>query len=240
MKILFLFASVSILISGCAMGPVDEAKKQEINNVGVALLFEDTIPVVYMGTTIFNNKDNRVDISSWKLNEIILGEMESGLKSSGKTFKKLNFDTNKVKESLASGDTGYKRMLGTTDEEVNEYIFSTAVSQGASYLFVFHPIKSENHPQPKGFGLFCRSRFGSKGDWHAYALFHVALWDLKTKSKIFQTAFDPNDIGFESGKPCEEIKTTTVDKFAVLFKEQLQVLAKKSAQMTLKKSGLVK
>jgi hypothetical protein len=131
-------------------------------------------------------------------------------------------------------------MLGTTDEEVNEYLFSTALSQGANYLFVFHPIKSDNFPHPKGFGLFCRSAFGTKGDWQAYTLFHVALWDLKAKSKVYQTAFNPEDIGFKSGKACDDIKSTTPEKFVSAFKEQFQTLAKKSAQMTLNKSGLIK
>ena len=237
----FLFLIFSVALVGCATTPLNEAKKDSVNNVATAVLFDDTLPVAYVGTTIFNNADSKVNISSWNLNSIVTREIETGLKSIGKTYKPVSFDKQKIKTAIESGDTALNRFVGDPNKELNEYLFSSAVSQGAKYLFVFQPIKHDNFPHyPKGLGLFCRSAFGTKGDWEAYSLFHVALWDLTTKEKVYQTAFSPADTALKSGKPCDELKNTSPEKFATLFKGQFQEIAKKSADMTLKKSGLLR
>ena len=231
--------SLLLFCAGCATTPLNEAKRQEVNNVGAAVLFNEELPLAYVGTTIFNNEKNKVNIAGWNLNEIVSNEISSQFKSINKTYKKINFDKAKVNAAIQSGNTVMKQYLGTTEDELNNYLFETASNQGAEYLFIFKPIKSDNFPHPKGFGLFCGGAFGAKGDWQAYNLFHVALWDLKTKSKIYQTAFTPNELDYKSGKPCVEAKGSTPEKFALGFKDQFQQLAKKSAQMTIKSSGLI-
>ncbi len=239
MKNLTYLFSVFLICVGCATTPLNEAKRQEVNNVGAAILFNEELPISTIGTTIFNNEKSKVNIAAWNLNEITANEISNQFKSINKTYKKINFDKAKVKAAIESGNTLAKQYLGTTEDELNAYLFETASNQGAEYLFIFKPIKSDNFPHPKGFGLFCRNPFGMKGDWQAYNLFHVALWDLKTKSKVYQTAFNPEELDYKSGKPCMEAKGSTPEKFALSFKDQFQQLAKKSAQVTIKSSGLI-
>ncbi len=236
----YFFVVIIFLLAGCATTPLDETKKRNVNHVASAILFDEELPVVYVGTTIFNNTDSKVDTKSWGLNKIMENEIESGIKSIGKTYKHIKLDRQKIQAAIESGDTPLKRFAGDPNKEVNEYLFTSALNQGAKYLFIFRPSKSDNFPHyPKGMGLFCRSAFGTKGDWEAYSLFHVALWDLSTREKVYQTGFSPADTAIKSGKPCEELSKYSPDKFAMLFQDQFQELARQSAKMTLKKSGLL-
>ncbi len=233
------FLTATLFLFGCSTAPLTKDQKSNVNNVATAVLFDDSLPVAYIGTTIFNNNESKVNIAGWNLNGIVTQEINEGLKSIKKTLKPVAFNKQKIKSAMETGDTAMNRFLGDPDKNLNEYLLSTALNQGAKYLFVFLPIAHGNfHLYPKGFGLYCRTAFGIKGDWEAYSLFHVALWDLTTKKKVFQTAIAPNETAFKSDKSCEEIEKTTPEKFAALFKKQFQDIAKKSADLTLKQSGL--
>ncbi len=235
----FLLLTVSVGLTGCAT-PLTGAQKDNVNNVAAIAVYNDTLSVAYIGTTVFSNTLTKVDVSSWGLDSIVDQAMKAGLESVGKTYKPVPFDRQKISAAIESGNTALNRLAGTQYDALNDYLFSTAASHGAQYLFVFLPVRLSRLPEPpEGLGLYCRSFMGLKGDWEGTSVFSINLWDLTTKENIYSELIRPRDTIFSGGKPCDALDSTTPEKFAALFMENFRAISQDSATLALKNSGLL-
>lgn len=235
---LSLFLILSFLV-GCATGPLKKDQADAVNNVAAISLFPDTLPVKYLGTTIFNNDHNYPNVSSWNLNQVLRLTIENKLQSVKKSYKKLAVDRSKINKLITEGNTFGNRLAGDEDKLINEYLFSQAEQAGAKYLFIFKPISHDNYGGfSPGIALYCRSAFGIEGEWQGYVLARVSLWDLTEKKIIFQNAITPHDLNFMTKQDCAELKKTTPKEFATSHKEKIIELAKKTAIFAVEKSGL--
>lgn len=235
----FFLLAVSVGLTGCAT-PLTGAQKDNVNNVAAIAVYNNTLSVAYIGTTVFSNTLTKVDVSSWGLDSVVDQAMTAGLQSVGKTYKPIPFDRQKMSAAIESGNTALNRLAGTQYDALNDYLFSTAASHGAQYLFVLLPVRLSHLPEPpEGLGLFCRSFMGLKGDWEGASVFSINLWNLTTKEIIYSELIKPRDTIFSGGRPCAELDSTTPEKFAALFMENFRAISKESATLALRNSGLL-
>lgn len=238
--VLELFA-VLVIATGCASMPLPPEKRAAVNDVAIAALMPDTMPVKYIGTTIFNNKYDYAKVSSWKLNEEISSAIKAGLEAANKNVVPVDFDLKKAAAEFDRGNTVGARFAGDPDKHLNNYIFETAASKGAKYVFIIQPLRTaDNFPHHgPGIGMFCQSTMLISGEWTGYALVHAALWDVTKKERVFATYFAPNELNFMTGKKCDEKGTKTPDQFAAEYRKELISIAKTVGEKTMEVSGLL-
>ena len=156
----------------------------------------------------------------------------------GRTYKEITFDRRKVREALKLGDTTKNRLLNQQENEMNEYLLTTAKAKGAKFLWIVRPASHPYYPEQTGYGLFCRAPAGHVGEWHSYLSFHAALWDVNEQKKIYQGAVNPEIMKTLSGKVCSESKKYNPRTFAEQFKSSIFKMLQQSAGLLNEWSGL--
>ncbi|WP_413569514.1 hypothetical protein ACLWBD_03315 [Bdellovibrio sp. HCB117] len=238
MKLVILCCASALLFS-CTTTPKPETRLQKLNDVGVVALFDETLPVKYVGTNKNANKEMSANISSWSLNQSVAAEIQNGLKDKNKKVFELNVDPVVIKTGKETGAQLKDIYLGNRYQALQEYLGTEAEKQGAKYLFVVHPTSLESYTNYRaGFGFFCQSTANIKGDLQGYTLVRAQLWNVKTKELEASVNITPEDLSFNTGKTCAEALKLGPDKVATLYKEQMLELAKKSADLVLIRTGL--
>lgn len=233
------FFSVLVLVASCTTNPLSEAQKADINDIAFASFLEDEMPVTLLGPTVFKNENYKVNLRGWKVNQTLKEAMVAEIKKMKKNFKEVKFDDATTQAASRRGNTTRNRILNKQQDERNRYLMSTALAQGAKYLWIIQPSSHPYYPEHMGLGLFCRASLGSDGDWQAYLLFHASLWDLRANKKIFQQAINPEVMSKLTGRHCDELKKGKLPKFAESFKADLLELLRKTPHHLAKASGLV-
>ena len=96
----FLLSITTLFFMGCSLAPLNDAEKKQIDQVGAAIILDDVLKLSYVGTTVFDNENAALNVSSWNLNSVIAQEFSTELKSVGKTYKSLSFDKQKIKAAI--------------------------------------------------------------------------------------------------------------------------------------------
>jgi hypothetical protein len=228
-----------LLLAGCAAAPLAPEEKAKFDHYAVVSLLGDKLPVQFVGTTIFQNKDGGMEIPGWKIDQRVQKDFQAALPS--KKMMPIAIDRTVVEELRAAGDTTAKRLLGQLDKEWTDYVFSQAKKAGVRYLFIANRITGhENFPlYPPGFGLFCRSSFVAAGDMHAYLLLGFALWRVEDRKLVFSYWENPADSMELTGKPCAEFSKMDPKKIAAIGKPMIERLLDRAVQRALIKSTLV-
>jgi hypothetical protein len=237
MKRIALVATLGLLCVRCTTLPLSGDQKNAVNDVAIVTVYDGAIAIRAEGSNIFKSDNAVAYVTDWKLDDIIFHEAESRLISVGKKSIAVKFDQAKIKALTEHGDTTANYFLGSKMDERNDYLFTTALNQGAHYLLIFSPVHPEKFKAMHGFGLICHGGFGRDGDWEPLVYLHVALWDLNSKQKIFQNAYY---LLSKSGRPCDDAKDLVPEKFASSFKDQFQAMTKDEVSILLDKSGLTK
>lgn len=237
LKILASLVLVTFLGS-CANAPLTEAEKAEVDNIAVVSFFGDQMPMTFLGTTVFQNEKTDIDVTPWKLRQVFKDAMIKETKKHGKRYTEVTFDRKIVADALKQGNTPTNRLLNKQENEMNEYLLSTALAKGAKFLWIIRPSAHPYYPEQTGYGLFCRAPVTSAGEWHSYLSFHAALWDTTKGIKVYQGAINPEMMKTLSGKVCRESKKFSSKKFAEQFRPSLVKMLQDSAGLLNQWSGL--
>jgi hypothetical protein len=234
--ILFLF----IAITNCAHQTLKPEEKSKIKELGIIQLFDDTLPVSYVGTTIFNNKANSANISAWDLPNLIQEDIKKNLSSVGIKVKSVKIDADAIKAANEKDNTITNKTFGTPGKYVDAYLSQAAKDQNVDYLLVLKPLHGhDNFPGfAGGFAMHCRSAFGAQGEWKAYSMYSVSIWNTITKKRVFGTAYTPNDTGVDIGKKCDEADKN-ISSFVNKQKSVFANIAKDVATAPLKQAGFL-
>ncbi len=232
-----LIALASLFACGCASTSFDKNKMASINDIGVLAIFDDQLPISYIGTTVLSNKDFSADVSKWSINQTLVSSARAELGQMNKKTFSIALDMQKVQQAKSQAKSLKDIYLGNRYQELQQYVLSEAEKQGAQYVFVMHPMSHENFPQYKpGFGLFCRAPLTAKGDLEVYSLIRAEIWNVKTKEVEARALITPADAVFKTGKTCEEAQQMAPEKLAALYKEQVMAVVKRSVDIILSKT----
>ena len=234
----FKILAILAVLTSCATAPLSESQIAEIDDIAFASFLEDEMPVTLLGSTVFNNEKYDVNLKGWNVNQTLKDAMIREIKKMGKTYKDVRFNDATTEAASRRGNTTRNRILNKQQDERNSYLMSSALGQGAKYLWIIQPSSHPYYPEHMGLGMFCRAPMGSAGDWQSYLLFHASLWDLKSNKKVFQHAINPETMSKMSGRPCAEIKKMKLQKFAESFRPQLLKLLQDTPALLGKASGL--
>ncbi|KHD89846.1 MAG: hypothetical protein OM95_01950 [Bdellovibrio sp. ArHS] len=238
MKLIAAFSLVLIL-GACATKSPTETRLQKLNDVGVVALFDDTLPVKYVGTGKKGSREVSANITGWSLNQSVSAEIQNNLKSKNKNVFLLNVDPEVIKVGKQTGAQLKDIYLGNRYQLLQDYLGKEAVRQNAKYLFVLHPTTHEGFADYRaGFGFYCQTNATNSGDLQGYTLLRAQLWNVTTKEMEATVNITPEDLTFKTGKTCAEALKLSPDKVATLYKEQMMELAKKSADLVLIRTGL--
>jgi hypothetical protein len=228
-----------LFLAGCATAPLSSEERIKFDHYGVVSLLGDRLPVQFVGTTIFQNKEGGAEIPGWKIDARVQKDFQAAL--AGKKMITLDIDPTVVEEMRASSDTIGKRLAGNIDKEWMDYVFGQAKKAGALYLFIARPIRGhDNFPlYPPGFGLYCRSSFASAGDLHAYLLLSFSLWRVEDRKYLFGYGETPADAMELTGKPCADFAKMNRQKVLAMGKPMIEKLLDRAIQRALVKSALL-
>lgn len=237
MKTYILILSL-FLVHSCANTALNENQKAAVNDIAVVSFFGDQMPMTFLGKTVFQNEKTDVHVPKWNVNQIFKDALIKETKKSGKRYKEITFDRKKVNAAIKEGNTTKNRLLNQADDEMNDYLLTTAKIKGAKFLWIIRPAAHPYYPEQTGYGLFCRAPAGHAGEWHSYLSFHAALWDVNQAKKIYQGAVNPEIMKTLSGKVCSESKKYNPRLFAEQFKNSIFKMLQKSAGLINEWSGL--
>ncbi|MGZ3713693.1 MAG: hypothetical protein ACXVBE_18140, partial [Bdellovibrionota bacterium] len=200
------YLALIILLASCAAAPLSQEEKAKFDHYAVVSMLGERLPVQFVGTTIFQNKDSGAEVPGWKLEARIQKGIQAALASTGKKMVPIEIDHTVLEELRASSDTTAKRLTGSLDKEWMAYVFGQAKKAGAKYLFLARPIIGhDNFPSfPPGFGLYCRSSFAASGNLQSYLLMTISLWRVEDQKWIYGHGSDPADAAEFTGKPCAD------------------------------------
>lgn len=204
---------------------------QRADKIAVVATFDDKLPVLQVGTS---TKESRADIQDWNLNQKLTTDIQAELTKMNKSAFPLVVDFNKINQGKEEALNLKNLYLGNRYQILEQYLVTQAEEQGAKYLFILHPFSSEHFPQHKaGYGFFCQSSRGMKGNMEAYGYLRLAVWNIQTKQVDARVTLSPAEIAYKTGKSCAEINKMPADKIAALYKEQLMTLLKISTDIAL-------
>lgn len=227
-----LFVSLS-----CAHKSLEPQKWSSLRDIGVVAMFEEQMPIRYIGTTVLSNKELTTPIQSWSVNKTVLTRTREELGRMNKKVLDITLDPQKIQHAKSQAQSLKNIYLGNRYQELEQYVLSEAEKQGASYIFVMYPTSHENFPQYKpGFGFLCRAPMMQKGDLEIYSLLRGEIWNTKTKEVEARAIITPADVFMKTGISCEEAQKMSPEKLAALYKEQLMSLVRKSVDVALSKT----
>ena len=175
MKKTVFTAATALLISGCNAG-VSETELKQIKNVGVYSLFSDDMHHIYIGTTVFGNKKNTLNVAEWEIADYSEKRAKDLLKE-GSAAKKAGII--KVNNEHIADASALKSSIQHV-----EPILEAAAEEGYDTAVIITPADYGNEPFLKpGYGIYTRSLLG-KADTCAYALFTVDLYNTHSKKAI--------------------------------------------------------
>lgn len=237
MKSLFSVTLFSLLALGCASKSVDKNKIASMDNIGVVAIFDDQLPVRYIGTTILNNKDFAADISKWSISQTLVKDVRSEFERMNKKTFSVKLDEKKVRDAKIQAQSLKDFYLGNRYQELQQYILAQAEQQGAQFVFIMHPMSHDNFPQYKpGFGLLCRSPFTTQGDLEIYSLIKAEIWNVKTKAVETSAIITPAEALIKTGKTCQDSQQIAPDKLTSMYKEQVMGIVKRSVDILLSRT----
>ena len=232
-----LIALAALFSFGCASKSFDKNKMASINDIGVIAIFDDQMPISYVGTTVLSNKDFSADVSKWSINQTLVNSARAELGQMNKKTFTITLDNQFVQQAKTQAKSLKDIYLGNRYQELQQYVLAQGEKQGAQYVFVMHPMSHDNFPQYKpGFGLFCRAPLAAKGDLEVYSLIRAEIWNVKTKEVEARALITPADAAFKTGKTCEEAQQMAPEKLAALYKEQVMAIVKRSVDIILSKT----
>lgn len=237
-QIFFLFFA-AFLVS-CTTTSDKTHKLDSVDDIGVVSVFDDTLPIKYLTPKATTTKEHAADVTTWSINNTITTELLSSFKGMNKRAFALEVDPALVQQGKNEARALKDLYLGNRYQGLEQYFLSQAEKQGAQYLFVIHPMGDENFAAYRaGYGMLCQTEV-AKGDLEAYFLMRAVLWNVKTREVETRTTLTPADLAFRTGRTCREALRLSPDKLASLYKDQVLDLAKKSADLSIVRTGLSK
>lgn len=232
MKRFILLLITPLLFSACRHVQPKKSKLHDVDHIAVAAVFDHSL------TTVINGKESALEVKDWPTNQIISQEIIASLKAQNKNTFELVTDPSIIKSGKDEA-LGLKNIyLGNRYQALERYLNTEAEKQGAHYLLVIHPVSDPNFQTYKaGYGFFCHSDKGTKGDLHGYFLLEAELWNVKTKDVVAKVPLTPADLRFNTGKNCTEIAKVPPQKWVNLYKNELLALAKKPGSLILDRAG---
>lgn len=205
---------LALLASGCGsiiLGPVPEKRAAEIQNLGVVSLLTDTFQHTYVGTTIFNNKENEAPVPEWKLDELATRVAVTEASNGGR-FKVAPLA---IAPRTAQDFYPDKSNLIKVDLEA---ILDLARNQGFDTLAIVRRTASENSPYIRGgYGLNRRAFLGL-GAHCVYLMAVVSVHDVASGKRL----------GWQWAEDCtNDSEIPWKDDFAEYTDDERQVMRQK-------------
>jgi hypothetical protein len=162
-------------ILGCktitSRGNLDDTEVAAIRKIAVYSLLGNDMNQTYIGTTVFENKDQTIDVTSWNLDALVTSTLRKDLRTNT-AFTKVEVLKGPMDRSQIMAKDGRKIML------------DQAKAQGFDTLIVLWPNAYANAPGVKaGFGLHRRNALGIKHTF-LYILAGLNVYNVSTGELI--------------------------------------------------------
>lgn len=173
---LLLPTLLAVLLLAVATNPSEAKKKPRppIKTIGLISIVDDKIHVERLGFFVFQRDDNLTDVSAWKLNEMVLAQLEAALKDRYQ-LRPVTYDRAKMKPDL-----GVFFSLPSPKENVRDHAKPADGQPLDAYLVVWPRRLPEvfTGKEMEGLGIFRQSGEG------IYAALGMTLVDGRTFKEI--------------------------------------------------------
>ncbi len=223
-------ALLSLSFVACATKP-PQSVLQRTDKIAVFSVFENKMTLVQSnGTT----KETNLPIGDLKIAQTVTEDVLIELKKLEKDAFALKVDDARITASIDEAMKLRNIYLGNSYQLLEQYVVGEAQAQGARYLFAVHPMSNDKYPQHRaGYGFYCQSTKGMKGDLEAYGLIRLLVVDMANKERIASIMITPEQAAFKTGKTCAEAARMNSTQLVQIYKEQLLSLIKKSTTVAL-------
>ena len=171
----------TLTLSGCVsigMKSLDAVDLKKMKSVAVISLIDSPIAYPYIGTTVFQNKEQALDISKWNIKDFIEQSMVKKLRASG-YFARVGILSKSIPASNLLGKDGAAIMI------------SAAKAEGYDSVLAIEPMADgTNFPIQTGIRLGVASQFGIKRS-NLSLLASVRIYNTGTQELFaWRRAFD--------------------------------------------------
>lgn len=221
---------LSLSFVACATKP-PQSVLERADKIAVFSVFENKVTIIQSNTS---TKETAVPVADWKIAQVVTDDVLIELKKLNKEAFALKVDEARIAASIEEAVKLRNIYLGNSYQLLEQYVVGEAEAQGARYLFAVHPMSSDKYPQHRaGYGFYCQSTKGMKGDLEAYSLIRLIVLDMKSKERIASIVVTPEQAAFKTGKTCAEAGRMNANQLVQAYKEQLLTLVKKSTTVAL-------
>ena len=169
---IFTALFVVAFVSGCTELKLSVSKEDadRINNVAVYSSLSNEMNHIYIGTTVFSNKESLVSVPDWKIPTTTAEMAANELKKIG---------VGKRVDILGGIDRGIEVDASNLNSLANKSGYDT--------LLLIEPDEfvANGFFLNKSYGVYRRSTFGIKHTC-PYALMTITVWDTKTQRKLLE------------------------------------------------------
>lgn len=178
------------LLTGCTTMGVERVSKLQANSKIVTLsLMGGTLAIRHIGTTIFQNEKNDLDVTNWQIDAYSESKAAQLVRGGGR-FAVIDAKTDEARKAVGGLDTDLWTS-GATIKGGAGSIVTFANNAGAEYVLVLGPAQLGDpffgtNQAFSGYGIYQRSMFWSKKAVN-YLTMRIVLFDGKTGEEIART-----------------------------------------------------
>lgn len=175
-----LIVLTALLLAGCdtfAVNPsIKEEQRDQIENIAVANLLDNTFQGIHIGTTIFNNKYYEADVADWEINKTMCETTKAYIENETPYTCTILELSNAERLALLKNGNQQRPLL--------EDVLALAKSKGADTIMFYRGVYYENEPFHRSpYGYYSRKIFNISNR-SVYSLFILDVYDVKTGKNI--------------------------------------------------------